>query len=785
MTKTLRWLQQHWLLSLIIAGGALVLWPLPHALVHPQSLAPLILTDRNGEVLYTVQDPAHGSSNYVPLRDIPTEAIHALLATEDRSFYTHAGISIRGIARALWNNIAAGHVVEGGSTLTQQYVRLIMQPTHRTVFWKIEEAYLALKLEWVMSKEQILEGYLNRAFFGRRAEGIGAAAHAIFGKDVRELSLPESAFLIGLVQAPSALDPVKNFSDAKDRQRHVLQAMRTEGFLTDTARSEAEHVPLTIVPERTDIRAPHFVFWLLQEQKNLLQHGGTVRTTLDLSLQTTIETIVDEQLKKLKEKNVTSAAVVVLDAKTGDILSMVGSRDYFDDAHDGAVNVAVSPRQPGSALKPFTYALALARGDTPATTVADTEVQFLTEEGNPYTPRNYDFNEHGLVRYRDALANSYNIAAVKVLERVGVERLLEFLRSVGLTTLTNTPNHYGLSLTLGSGEVQLLELARAYGIFARNGQTLTLRSLLSDPTGESDTRLDPRTAWLITNILSDASARVAEFGDDNPLMFDFPVAAKTGTTRNSRDNWTIGYTPSRIVGVWVGNADNTPMKGTSGITGAGPIFHDAMIAAESGIATEDFERPAGIEEADVCRLSGLLPTPECPSIIHEYFAAGTVPQEHDSFYRRIAIDMRNNLLATPACPRTVVQEKIFTLFPLEVKRWAHEHGFEEPPTKSSPLCGGSDLSNSTPTGGVTITSLHEGESIRLNPLVPLSSQTIILKASADNAPDTLEWHVNGKTVGEGSAPDYALPWTPAAGLWTIEAVSQHEHDVRHIEVIER
>ncbi|MDD5740342.1 MAG: penicillin-binding transpeptidase domain-containing protein, partial [Candidatus Peribacteraceae bacterium] len=468
-------------------------------------------------------------------------------------------------------------------------------------------------------------------------------------------------------------------------------------------------------------------------------------------------------------------------------------------------------RQPGSALKPFTYALALARGDTAATTVADTAVQFLTREGTPYVPRNYDYLEHGLVRYREALANSYNIAAVRVSERVGIPTLLSFLRSAGLSTLTKTPEHYGLALTLGDAEVKLLELSQAYGIFPRGGETLHVRTILSDPTQNGTGILDPRVAWLITDMLSDPTARLAEFGESGPLNFGFPVAAKTGTTRNSRDNWTVGFTPDRIVGVWVGNADNSPMKDTSGVTGAGPIFHDVMLAAVRNLPPGDFVQPQGLTKITVCRLSGKLPTDLCPHTIDEWFIAGTEPTEPDDIYQPFLIDTRNGLLAGSGClplrssegakesDQKFVERKGLAVFPKEVEQWAREQGWPVPPSQISPLCKkispipniprptvrpyGRAIPN--PSSWIEITQPQPSESYLLDPLVPDTQELIIFTAHASADIQTVDWYVDDKKVGTAKAPDFRFKWQPQSGTHVLSARTDGKETHSSFEVLER
>ncbi len=741
---------------------ALLFWPLPDALVRPELAPPSRLLDRNGALLYEVRGAAEGSQTFLPLQEIPADALQALLTTEDRDFYNHPGISLRGIARAMLHNVQALSIVEGGSTVTQQLVRVRLQPRSRGVAYKLFEAYAAMRLERLMSKEKILESYLNSAYFGHQAYGIAAAARTYFGKEPRELSLAENALLIGLLKSPSGYDPFRSMGKAVARRNLVLKSMREHRDIDAEEERTAVAAPVILHPDKTAIRAPHFVQWLLQGRGEP-EPGSAVRTTLDVSLQTEAERIVTHQLERLKDRNVTSAAVVVLDAHNGDILTMVGSSDYFDANNDGAVNVAVSPRQPGSALKPFTYALALAQGETAATTVADVETQFLTGDGNPYVPRNYDFGYHGLVSYREALANSYNIAAVKVLERVGVSTLLLFLRACGITTLTQQPDHYGLALTLGDGEVTLLELTQAYGMFARGGRTLSARPMLDDPVDAGREVLDPSVAWLISDILSDDDARLPEFGRDGPLNFDRPVAAKTGTTRNSRDNWTIGYTPGRIVGVWVGNADNTPMKDTSGVTGAGPIFHDVMEAVLRDTPIEPFVPPTNIVEADICRPSGKVPTPACAQIRREYFIRGTQPREPDDLYRILQIDSRTNLLAGPGCPRNVIVERTFAFFPPEVRSWARDNGWPAPPDRVSPLCGGSTATSSVATSGLHIEQPEDGDSFELDPLVPDDAEKIIFRARGPEGVHDAIWSVNDIDVGTARAPDFRFEWTPAPG----------------------
>ncbi len=757
-------------------------WPLPAVLTGPPLVSTITILDRHGVVLYDRRQG--GLQRFLPLHSIPPEIIDALIATEDRTFRSNVGISPRGIGRAFLHDAEAGQIIEGGSTITQQLVRSGLRPIHRGAFYKLREMWLALKMTARYSKDEILERYLNTAYFGQQSYGIAAASQTFFGKDVSELSLSENALLVGLLNAPSSLNPYKDIAAAKARRDLVVRSMVAAGKITNDQARGAFAETIGLSHGKALIKAPHFVMWLMGERGGEWAGRSEVVTTLDASLQSKVEDIVAAQLEKLKDRNVTSAAVVVLDAKTGDVLSMVGSADYFDDAHDGAVNAALSPRQPGSSIKPFTYALALAKGMTAADTVADVESQFLTQLGTPYTPRNYDYGYHGLVRLREALGNSYNIAAIKVLQRVGVDSLLSFLKSLGISTLSQAPDYYGLALTLGDSEVKLLELSTAYGIFARGGETLPIRTQIGDPMRSGERVLDPKVAWLISDILSDNDARAAEFGRESALNFDFPVAAKTGTTRNSRDNWTIGFTPRRIVGVWVGNANNSPMRGTSGITGAAPIFHDVMIESERGLSTETFTRPDRIVDVAVCRLSGKRMTPYCPSSLTEHFIAGTEPTQKDDIFRSVRIDNRNGLLVGDDCDPKFIAKKVFAFFPVELQRWAEENGWPKPPSRHSPLCPSSSSAAFAPSGTTfSITSPHNGSSFLLDPLIPLERQQISLEAMASGQAHSVVWSVNGTPIGVGSGGNFRIFWKPSPGNFVIDASDGTAHDSVRIEVL--
>lgn len=772
-----RWGWRPYAVGALIIGCAAALWPLPANVRYGTKTSQVVL-DRHGALLYESVASAEGYRRPTTLAEIAPETLAALIVTEDRTFYRHHGVRLESIARALYQNFTSGQTVSGGSTITQQLVRIRTGQRSGGLGRKIREAWYALKLEWIRSKAEILEAYLSEAYFGHGAYGLGSAADVYFGKRPLELTLGEQYLLIGLLQSPSRLDPYRAPVAAMARRERVLHGAVAAGIVDADVAAEAAAEPISLRSTPPVFRAPHFVLWMT----DAVPQSDTIRTTLDAGLQTAVEEVVRHRLSQLVDQNVTSASVVVLDTRTGDILAMVGSQDFFASDIDGQVNRALALRQPGSTLKPFVYALALEQGDTLATTVADIETTFATKEGTPYIPRNYDYQEHGLVRYREALANSYNIAAVRVLERVGPERLLPFLRSAGLRSLTESPEHYGLALALGAGEVRLLELAQAYGVFARGGVTLHPRALADDAVATGERLLSAETAWLITSTLSDNAARTAQFGAESILKFDFPVAAKTGTSRNSRDNWVVGYTPDRIVAVWVGNANNEPMKGTSGVTGAGPIFREVMLLSTRQSPRRAPPEPVGLERRTICRLSGFLATPDCPEQMIEVFRPNTAPRQTDTVYQRIRIDPTNGLLVPVDCRLADTRQTVALELPLELRAWAREHGYPLVPDRVSPRClGTTDLDRGV---RLAITTPDPGDVFERDPTLPPSSERITFTGRAQGV-ETAEWHLNGKTIGTATAPDFRFSWPVQIGAWHLELVAGALRDERRFSVIDR
>jgi len=679
--------------------------------------------DRTGQhLLYEIFDPQRGDRTIVPLEEIPLYLRQATIALEDHDFYENPGVNLRGILRAAWANFR-GQQVQGGSSITQQLIKNVLIPPEeryqKLYSRKIKEAILALEISRRYpgreGKDQILEWYLNSNNYGSWAYGVEAAAKVYFGKHVQELDLAECAMLAAIPQFP-ALNPINAPEEARKRQHLVLDAMLREGYITAEQAVAAKAEPLQVrssLAERFDVQAPHFSLYvqqrLEQELGQLAYQGLKVYTTLDLDLQRKAEEIAREQVKKLQEeeRNVSNTAVVGIRPTTGEILAMVGSLDYWDKTIDGNVNVALADRQPGSAFKPFTYVTALAQGYTPATMIMDVRTGFHDDPNPYYVPENYDRKYHGPQRVRLALARSYNMPAVWMLSKVGVKNVINTAHRMGINTLN--ADYYGLSLTLGGGEVRLLDMTYAFSVFANGGvmagqlipeeyRRPGFRELdpvailrIEDSQGQvirqylhPETRqvLSPQLAFLLNDILSDNQARAAAFGVDNKLhLEDRPAATKTGTTTDWRDGWAIGYTPQLAVGVWVGNSDNEPMERVPGARCAAPIWQEIMRYALRDAPVQQFLRPPGIVEAQVCAVSGLLPTAHCPATVSEYFLEGTVPTVHCDVHQLFRVNKETGKLASVHTPPELVEERVYEIFPPEAQDWVRENDIPQPPTE--------------------------------------------------------------------------------------------------------
>ena len=686
------------------------------------------ILDRNGNQLYEILDPQAGRRTYVPLGRISPFMVAAVVATEDSGYYSNPGFDPAGIARALWQNLQGGTIVSGASTITQQIVRnLLLSPeerSQRTALRKIREIMLAAEVARRYTKDEILELYLNQMYFGNLAYGVQAAAQTYFNTGAENLTLSQASFLAGLLQAPSVYDVHVNREPTLNRQRQVLvlmvNASTEQGciFVSNSQQpicvtpemagaASAEFVEYEFVSPDVQIRFPHWVTYVRAELESLFdpqtiyRSGFIVQTTLDPQLQQAAQEVVASQVQKLTEEfSVSNGALVAIEPGSGEILAMVGSADFTDEEIDGQVNMTLALRQPGSSIKPLTYAAAFEKGWTPGTLLWDVETEFPAykdpkDPSKNYKPRNYDEKFHGPVTVRSALANSYNIPALKTLEYVGIyddiltpqqDGLVAFARRLGLTTFNR--DDYGISLTLGGGDVKLLELTNAYATFANQGVYVPPVAItkITDHNGkvvyeyvppEGERVIRSEHAFLITSILSDNTARTPAFGPNSMLALPFPAAAKTGTTDTPiRDNWTLGYTPDVAVGVWVGNADNSPMEDISGLTGAAPIWNQVMrLAIErlTGGQPTPFTRPSSVIEVPICAVSGAEPSEWCPAHRVEFFAADQppLPKELD-LWREVWIDSFSQELASADCPEYATQKLGLAVSDPWGRKWIQE-----------------------------------------------------------------------------------------------------------------
>ena len=775
------------IIGLIIISGSFIFYQynniastLPNVYELRQRAAQFETTrilDRNGNLLYEIVDPTAGRRSYVPLDKISPYLIAATVATEDHGFYSHPGFDAFGIIRAFLQNYqSGGTIVSGASTITQQLSRaLLFSPEERveqSYQRKIREAILAAEVTRRYSKEEILELYLNENYYGNLAYGIEAAAQTYFNTTADKLTLAQAAFLAGLPQAPAVYDVHTNREVTLHRMEQVLYLMyeqsQVQGCIyisnspqsvcvdaLDVANSVDEISNYEFVPSDFEIRYPHwvtYVRYLLEQQydpQTIYRSGFSVYTTLDPGLQDHAERIVETQVNALADRHVTNGALVAIRPSTGEILAMVGSADFFDEDIDGQVNMAVSPRQPGSSIKPLTYLAAFEKGWTTSSLIWDVPSEFPpsgdpADQRQPYIPVNYDERFHGPVTVRSALANSYNIPAVKTMQFVGIYDdpetpdeggLIALARRLGITTLNR--NDYGLSLTLGGGEVTLLEMTGAYSVLANGGRQIPpvaitrIVDLTGDiiykyqpPVGEHAIR--PEHAYLISSILSDNQARTPAFGPDSVLNLPFSAAAKTGTTNDFRDNWTVGYTPDLAVGVWIGNADYSSMQNISGVMGAAPVWSEFMqvgIRQLTGGNPSPFVRPAGITERVICSISGTEPSEWCPNQQSEIFAADQAPlPKSDDLWKNVVIDTWTGLEASGDCDEFTDEKLTLNVDdPWAIRwikenpagqAWAEQKGFSKPlfftPARA---CTADD-----PHPLLKFTSPGVGETIKVNPL---------------------------------------------------------------------
>ncbi|MGC4014399.1 MAG: penicillin-binding protein 1C [Luteolibacter sp.] len=576
--------------------GLPFLVPLPAGLGTEPEASPVLL-DRHGEPIRRLTLEDFTRSEPVTLGELPPDFIACTLAAEDKRFFRHGGVDLLATCRAVRDLVSHRRVVSGASTITQQLVKISSPPTSRGLMAKIRETLSARRLEMTWSKEQILTAYLNRLDYGNRRRGPIEATRHLFQKPVKELSLGECALLAGLPQAPTRLNPLKRPDQALIRRNVVLdRLLKEEATSADRIlAARSERIELRPLSEKS------FAPWLSPPAGS---EGQDLQTTLDLPLQRDVETIVREELATLRGANLRHAAVVVIDNASGDVLALVSSGNW-NDPRGGQINGALAPRSPGSTLKPFTYLLSFqSTGRYPGSIVADIPTRFRTPEGLNL-PGNFDHTHRGPVSIRTALACSLNVPAMRELNDLGgPEPLYHLLGELGLTTLDQRPEHYGLGLTIGNAPVKLLELTNAYATLAREGMYFPPRLFLSTPQEEPQRVFDPRCAWLVADILSDPDARAPSFGRHGPLELPFPCGAKTGTSSDFHDNWCLGFTKDFTVGVWAGNFDQTPIKGLSGVAGAGPVFHRTMLRVQRDRTPQWLPRPEGVMDIGVDARTG-------------------------------------------------------------------------------------------------------------------------------------------------------------------------------------
>ena len=681
--------------------------------------------DRTGTVLlYELFDPYRGDRSYVTLDEIPEFCRDATVILEDKTFYSNPGFDPEGIGRAFYQNLQGGQV-QGGSSITQQLIKNILideeERTQLSYTRKIKEVILASEITRRFEKDQILEWYFNTNFYGNLAYGINAAAKVYFDKPISALTPAECAILAPIPQFPY-LNPINSADEAKYRQWITLKRMVEEEAITGDEAQEifAQQVEVKQAEERFDIQAPHFAIHVREELErtydpDLIYRGGLkIYTTLDFEMNEKAREIMVKHITDLQENgnNASNACVVSINPKTGEILTMVGSVDFWDKENDGNVNVCTADpgRQPGSSFKPFSYLTLFSQGVyNPASMIMNVRQSFPDYPNPPYVPENYDRQYTGPIRARYALQRSLNIPAVWVLHKAGIKNVIATAHRMGITTLNQ--DYYGLALTLGGGEVKPIDMAYAYSVLANMGamagkpvldvdrrpghRTLDPVSILriEDKNGEviyeyaqpeTEQVIDPALAYMMNDILSDNNARAAAFGANSDLKRDFedrPIAAKTGTTNNFRDNWTVGFTPQLATTVWVGNNDNSEMKDVTGLSGAAPIWHDVMLEYHKDKPVEEWQRPRGIVDARVDSISGLLPTEYTPGSVYEIFLDGTVPTQKDPVHQMFRINRENGKLATVYTPPELVEERVYEVYPPEAADWVRENGIPQPPTE--------------------------------------------------------------------------------------------------------
>ncbi|MBI4351534.1 MAG: penicillin-binding protein 1C [Elusimicrobia bacterium] len=650
------------------------------------------ITDRYGSPLRAYPGGASGAACLpVKLDQVSPWLVLATVAAEDKRFFLHPGVDFRSVARAAWQNSKKGRAVSGASTITQQLARAL-EPRPRTIFGKLSEMFSALRYEAGHSKEEILEGYFNGVSYGPLLTGAEAAARDYFGLPAKDLSLAQAALLAGLPKSPVNYYPRKNPKAAFDRQRLILRRLLDLGLADEESYRLALAEKVTVREKEKVFEAPQFCDYALKRSG-----AGKIKTTLDLRAQRAAAAALKDRLAALgSSHHITNGAALVIDNATGGILAWAGSNDFFDPINSGQVDGVTAPRQPGSALKPFLYALAMSKGAKPSDLIEDAPLY----AAGGHAPLNYDKTYHGFVRLREALACSYNVPAVRLAVKTGLGAFLGKLKDFGFDSLDRPADFYGEGLALGNGEVTLLELVNAYAALARGGVWLPARFEMESPAAPARRAIGRVEAYLITSILSDNTARAPAFGVNSAFNLPFDFAAKTGTTKDYRDNWALGYTPEWTAGVWVGNFDGSPMRRVSGISGAAPALKEIALALKKLYGSSPFKRPPGIRTVKVCPDSGLPPSAFCPATMDEVFSAANLPSGQCAEHLPQA-----ERAAAPAAAKLSVK------FPAD------------------------------------------GDIFRLDPQTPRAAQALFLKAAG--AEGEITWTLDGRELPEKGA---SVPW---------------------------
>jgi penicillin-binding protein 1C len=748
---------------------------LPSALADSSMGVSTRIVDRDGQAIRELRSKDGKLSSRVSLAELSPLVVPALLAAEDARFYRHPGVDPLAITRAVAQAVVQRKLVSGASTLTQQLARAVVTRP-RTLFGKWRELAIALRIERSLTKSRVLEEYLNRVEFGPNLRGIDAASRRYFDKPAAQLDLAEAAALVSIPRGPTLYDPTRGTAALLRRRDRVLQRMAAQGLASPEAVRTAQLEPLRLMRGLAQGGTEHLMQGLLTGALAPELRGERVQrldTSIDSALQREVAELSRRAARYGAEVGASSVSVVVVENATAEVLAYVGSPDFYGTKALGQNDGARALRQPGSALKPFVYAAAMARlGLTAATRLPDLELRLPTSEG-VYSPRNYDGRFHGPVLVRDALANSLNVPAVYTASRVGPGQVLDLLHRAGFSSLSESAEHYGAALALGDGEVKLTELAQAYSLLARDGAFLPLRfyrrallgsgAELSRAVPAPAPVIDPRIVRILTDILADDLARAPEFGQGGPLAFPFRVAAKTGTSKGFRDNWTVGFTREVTVAVWAGNFDGTPMTGSTGITGAGPLFHEVMLAAMRGRTPAPLLDHSGLTNVEVCELSGERAGDSCPHRRREWFTPGSEPRADCDMHELVAIDPQTSLRAGQACRDRV--QRVFERYPHEYENFARQAGRPLAPPEFSARCPG--LAVHTAGGAPQLVFPNADAEFVIDP-GRHSEQEIVLEARAPS--ERLTFFVDERPLATLRAP-FRLPWRLQPGTHRVRVAT--------------